>query len=87
MYPIPKPSAATGPKPNSRSAGFPQFEVERMDRFKMCHPLSVKMAGSGGFSRLLLPLETVLVGDVGLSSSSKPLATAYSRSRSRCMRQ
>jgi len=31
MYPKPNPSAATGPKPNRRKAGLPQFEVERMD--------------------------------------------------------
>ena len=27
MYPIPKPSGTTGPKPNRRSDGLPQFDV------------------------------------------------------------
>jgi hypothetical protein len=45
MYPIPYPSAVTGPKPNSLRAGLPQFEVERMDVPRVAHPGSVKIAG------------------------------------------
>lgn len=45
MYPIPYPSAATGPKPNSLRAGFPQFEVERMDVPSVAQPGSVKRVG------------------------------------------
>ena len=51
IYPIPNPSAATGPNPNSLSAGFPQLDVERMDRLRRCQPWSVKIDGNGGFSR------------------------------------
>ena len=84
MYPIPYPSAVTGPKPNRRNAGFPQFDVERIDRLRMSHPLSVKIAGSGGLSRpALLPLEVTLAGDVGRSSSSR----TGTLSRSRCSKQ
>ena len=46
IYPMPYPSAATGPKPNKRRAGLPQLEVERIEVFKTLHPLSVKMLGS-----------------------------------------
>lgn len=46
IYPIPNPSCATGPNPNNLSAGFPQFEVERMLVLSTPHPGSVKMAGS-----------------------------------------
>jgi hypothetical protein len=34
IYPMPYPSAATGPKPNKRRAGLPQLEVERIEVFK-----------------------------------------------------
>ena len=46
IYPIPYPSAATGPKPNKRRAGLPQLEVERMEVFKTVHPWSVKIVGN-----------------------------------------
>ena len=87
MYPIPYPSAATGPNPNRRSAGFPQFEVERIERPSTCQPLSVKIAGSGGLSRAALPPEPVLVGDVGRSSESVSSAACACASRSRWRRQ
>lgn len=45
IYPIPYPSAATGPKPNKRSAGFPQFEVDKMDVLSRFQPGSAKIAG------------------------------------------
>jgi len=45
IYPIPYPSAATGPNPNSLSAGFPQFEVERIDVPSVSHPPSVNIHG------------------------------------------
>lgn len=45
MYPIPNPSDATGPKPNSRKAGFPQFDVERMLVLSKPQPGSVNIAG------------------------------------------
>lgn len=45
MYPIPYPSAATGPKPNNLRAGLPQFEVERMDVPSVAQPESVKILG------------------------------------------
>ena len=87
MYPIPNPSAATGPNPNSLSAGFPQLDVERMDRLRRCQPWSVKIDGNGGFSRAVLPLDVVLVGDVGRSSSSRLPSPFPIASRSRCRRQ
>ena len=31
IYPIPYPSAATGPNPNNLKAGFPQLLVDKMD--------------------------------------------------------
>lgn len=46
MYPMPYPSAAVGPKPNSRSAGLPQFDVERIDVPRVDQPLSRKISGS-----------------------------------------
>jgi hypothetical protein len=46
MYPIPYPSATTGPKPNNLRAGLPQFEVERMDVASVAHPGSVKIPGT-----------------------------------------
>lgn len=48
IYPIPYPSAATGPNPNNLNAGLPQFDVERMDVFKTCQPGSKKISGRGG---------------------------------------
>ena len=89
MYPIPYPSAATGPNPNSRNAGFPQLDVDRIERFRTCQPASVKIAGSGGLSRPFapLPLDVVLVGDVGRSSASSSAAACACASRSRCSRQ
>lgn len=47
MYPMPYPSAATGPNPKSRSAGFPQLDVLRMDVLRSDQPGSVKIDGSG----------------------------------------
>jgi hypothetical protein len=45
IYPIPYPSAATGPKPNKRRAGFPQFDVDRIEVFSRFQPGSAKIAG------------------------------------------
>jgi len=45
MYPIPYPSLATGPNPNSLSAGFPQFEVDKIDVDNKAQPGSVKISG------------------------------------------
>jgi len=45
IYPIPKPSAAVGPNPNRRNAGFPQFEVDKIDVPNSAQPGSVNMAG------------------------------------------
>ena len=70
MYPIPYPSAATGPKPNSRNAGFPQLDVDKMDVLSVRHPGSVKIAGSGGLSSLVLDV-TLPPGDGGASSASR----------------
>ena len=77
IYPIPYPSAATGPNPNSRNAGLPQFDVDRMDVLRSDQPGSVKIDGRGGFP-LPFPLEEeeVLTGESGRSSY-----TAFSRSR------
>ena len=74
MYPIPYPSAATGPKPNSRSAGLPQFYVERIEVLRSDQPGSVKMAGSGDLPQQL-ESEMSLADDAGRSSK------AASRSR------
>ena len=71
---MPKPSSATGPKPNNLRAGLPQLDVERMDVFSKLQPGSVKIAGSilrtvvdafetGGLLDRLALLE--LSGDVG----------------------
>lgn len=77
IYPIPYPSAATGPNPNRRSAGFPQFDVDMIDVPSSDQPGSVKMAGRGGLpQQLLLVLEELLTGEMGRSSM-----TAFSRSR------
>ena len=46
IYPMPYPSAATGPKPNKRRAGLPQLEVERIEVFRTLQPLSVKILGN-----------------------------------------
>ena len=48
IYPIPYPSAATGPKPNSLNAGFPQFDVDNIDVFSVAHPPSRNISGSAG---------------------------------------
>ena len=45
MYPIPYPSAATGPNPNSLKAGLPQLDVERMEVPRRAHPGSVYIEG------------------------------------------
>jgi len=45
IYPIPKPSAAVGPNPNTRNAGFPQFSVEKIDVPNSAQPGPVNMAG------------------------------------------
>jgi hypothetical protein len=50
MYPIPYPSAVTGPNPNNRKAGLPQFEVDKIDVFRRLQPGSVKMDGKGSLS-------------------------------------
>ena len=79
MYPMPYPSAATGPKPNSRSAGFPQFDVDKIDVLSSCQPGSVKIAGSAGLPWWWCPLpfaeplypESVLAGEFGRSSFSR----------------
>jgi hypothetical protein len=38
IYPIPYPSAATGPNPNNLRAGFPQFEVDMIEVLRIDHP-------------------------------------------------
>jgi hypothetical protein len=45
IYPIPYPSAATGPNPNSLRAGFPQFDVEMIEVLNVAQPGSLKIAG------------------------------------------
>jgi len=45
MYAIPYPSAVTGPKPRNRNAGFPLFEVHKMEVFSRFQPGSAKIAG------------------------------------------
>lgn len=45
IYPIPYPSAATGPKPNNLSAELPQLEVDMMEVLRIDQPWSVKMEG------------------------------------------
>ena len=45
IYPIPYPSAATGPNPNSLNAGLPQLDVERIDVPSRAHPGSVNIEG------------------------------------------
>ena len=45
IYPIPYPSAATGPNPNSLKAGLPQLDVERMEVPRRAHPGSVYIKG------------------------------------------
>ena len=45
MYPNPNPSAATGPKPKSRKAGFPQFEVLMIDEPNFPYPGSLNSSG------------------------------------------
>ena len=62
------------------------MDVERMDVLSSPQPGSVKIAGNGGFSRALLPLDVVLVGDVGRSSSSRLVSPFPIASRSRCRR-
>lgn len=46
LYPIPCPSAATGPNPNNLIAGFPQLLVDKIDVLSKLHPESVNIAGS-----------------------------------------
>ena len=48
MYPIPKPSEATGPNPNRRRAGLPQLEVDKMLVLIRCQPGSVNKLGRAG---------------------------------------
>jgi hypothetical protein len=45
IYPKPYPSPAVGPKPNSLSAGLPQFDVDKMDVLRSSHPGSVNIEG------------------------------------------
>ena len=90
MYPMPYPSAATGPNPNRRNAGFPQFDVDSTEWLMTCHPGSVKTAGRAGAPAESRPLEpeVVLVGDVGRSSASAASSADCARaSRSRWRRQ
>lgn len=54
MYPIPYPSAATGPNPNNLKAGFPQFEVLKIEVLKSPYPWSVKILGSLGLDPVCL---------------------------------
>lgn len=63
IYPIPYPSAATGPNPNNLNAGFPQFDVDKIDVLKVDQPGSVKMEGRAGLWSQ--PLEQEEAGDVG----------------------
>ena len=42
----PYPFGETGPKPNRRSAGFPQFDVDRIDVPSVPHPPSRKISGN-----------------------------------------
>lgn len=46
IYPIPNPSCATGPNPNSLNAGFPQFDVDKILVLSKDQPPSVNNAGS-----------------------------------------
>lgn len=46
IYPIPYPSAATGPNPNNLSAGLPQLLVDKIDVLSKLYPGSVNIAGS-----------------------------------------
>lgn len=52
IYPMPNPSAATGPKPKSLRAGFPQFDVDRILVFSSAQPGSLKISGKGCLSDL-----------------------------------
>jgi hypothetical protein len=70
IYPMPYPSAATGPKPNRRRAGLPQLEVERIEVFKTLQPWSVKMPGN----------EPLLVGG-GTGSSGDGSRFRHARAR------
>jgi hypothetical protein len=45
IYPMPYPSAATGPNPNRRNAGFPQFEVDKIEVLRRFQPGSAKIDG------------------------------------------
>ena len=47
MYPIPKPCGDTGPKPNIRSDGLPQFEVESSVVLRCAQASVLKNAGAG----------------------------------------
>ena len=76
IYPIPYPSAATGPNPNSLNAGFPQFDVDKIDVLNTLHPGSVNIDGSALLFKLF--------DDVDLPSSE---AAEESSSSSRCTRQ
>mmetsp|Transcript_11569 Transcript_11569/g.28874 ORF Transcript_11569/g.28874 Transcript_11569/m.28874 type:complete len:242 (-) Transcript_11569:159-884(-) len=46
MYPIPNPSCSTGPKPNIRSAGFPQLLVLIMMRERVFQPCPSYTSGT-----------------------------------------
>lgn len=50
IYPIPNPSAATGPNPNNLSAGLPQLEVERILVLSNPQPGSLKISGRESFA-------------------------------------
>merc|ERR1712032_711620 len=47
MYPIPKPSPDVGPKPNCRSEGLPQFDVDRTVVLILSQPASAREAHRG----------------------------------------
>ena len=95
IYPIPYPSAATGPNPNRRSAGFPQFDVDRIDVLSSAQPGSVKIAGIAALLQppplgalplpllALLPLSLV-VGEGGAWSGE---GSSVPSCISRCRRQ
>ena len=63
MYPSPNPSGETGPKPNRRSAGFPQFDVDRIDVPSVAQPPSRKISGSPDE-----PVELLLASELFSSS-------------------
>jgi hypothetical protein len=49
IYPMPYPSAATGPNPNRRNTGFLQFEVDKIEVLRRFQPGSAKIDGKTFF--------------------------------------